>query len=58
MTVKQTNLRLFSSILAKKQGPWLHPYCSWGPEPHFYTPEAPVYTERVSLCIPRWDFSL
>lgn len=42
VTVKQTNRRLFSLILAKKQGPWLHPPCSWGPEPHFCTPEAPV----------------
>lgn len=39
MTLLQRSPRLFSLILAKKQGPWLH---SWGPESHFCTREAPV----------------
>ena len=42
MTLIQRSLLLFSLILAKKWGPWLHSYYSLGPESHFCIPQVPV----------------
>lgn len=49
---KQRKLLLFSSILAKKRGPWWHYYCSLGPEARVFAPEAWRSTE-VPLCSPQ-----
>lgn len=49
---RHRNLVLFSLILAKIWGPWLHLYCSLGPEFHFCTPEAAIDTEGFICCSP------
>ena len=51
----QRKLLLFSSILAKKWGPWWHYYCSLSPEACVCAPEAWWCAREAPLCPPAWD---